>query len=67
MEDTWTSRDLPVLRAAVQIYEDTGRAMIRAGDIARAPASTKRKLSGRSGRSTPSYILQKEQRRLAAT
>jgi hypothetical protein len=36
MEDTWTNRDLPVLRAAVEIYEDTGRAMIRASDIARA-------------------------------
>jgi hypothetical protein len=24
MEDTWTSRDLPVLRAVVQIYDETG-------------------------------------------
>jgi hypothetical protein len=34
MEDTWTNRDLPVLRAAVQIYEDTGRAKIRVSDVA---------------------------------
>lgn len=24
MEDTWTNRDLPVLRAAVELYEQTG-------------------------------------------
>ena len=27
MDETWTSRDLPVLRAIVQIYEETGQAM----------------------------------------
>lgn len=36
MEDTWTDRDLPVLRAVVQIYEDTGRTKIAVGDIADA-------------------------------
>jgi hypothetical protein len=34
MEDTWTNRDLLVLRAAVQICEDTGRAKIRVSDVA---------------------------------
>jgi hypothetical protein len=36
MEDTWTSRDLPVLKAVVQIYEDTGRPMIPVTDIQQA-------------------------------
>lgn len=27
MEDTWTTRDLPVLRAIVEIYEETGEAV----------------------------------------
>lgn len=27
MDETWTSRDLPVLRAIVEIYEETGSAM----------------------------------------
>ncbi|OBJ58223.1 hypothetical protein [Mycobacterium asiaticum] len=36
IEETWTNRDLPVLRALVQIYENTGRAMIRASDIENA-------------------------------
>lgn len=36
MDDTWSSRDLPVLRALVQIYENTGRTMIRASDIENA-------------------------------
>ena len=35
MEDTWTNRDLPVLRAAVQIYEETGHPKIRASHIDR--------------------------------
>jgi len=34
MEDTWTNRDLPVLKAVVEIYDATGRTMIRPGDIA---------------------------------
>ena len=32
-EDTWTTRDLPVLRAVVDIYDTTGRSIIRARDI----------------------------------
>src|SRR3954447_4431258 len=32
-DDTWTARDLPVLRAVVDIYEETGRSVIRASDI----------------------------------
>jgi hypothetical protein len=36
IEDTWTNRDLPVLKAVVQIYEKTGRAKIRVSDIAQA-------------------------------
>jgi hypothetical protein len=36
MEDTWTNRDLPVLRAAVRIFDNTGRSKIRASDIAKA-------------------------------
>lgn len=36
IEDTWTNRDLPVLKAVVQIYENTGRAKIRASEIERA-------------------------------
>ncbi|WP_205874434.1 hypothetical protein [Mycobacterium camsae] len=35
MEDTWANRDLPVLQAVVQIYEETGRHLTRARDIAR--------------------------------
>jgi len=34
MEDTWTNRDLPVLKAVVGIYEATGKTMIRPGEIA---------------------------------
>lgn len=34
-EDTWTTRDLPVLRAAVQIYEKGERPNIRVSDIER--------------------------------
>lgn len=33
IEDTWANRDLPILKALVQIYENTGRAVIRASDI----------------------------------
>lgn len=36
MEDTWFDRDLPVLDAAIRIYDRTGRAMIRAADLERA-------------------------------
>jgi hypothetical protein len=36
MEDTWTSRDLPVLKAVVQLYEDTGRTLIPVADIQQA-------------------------------
>jgi hypothetical protein len=37
MEDTtWTNRDLPVLKAAVKLYETTGRARIPVTDIAAA-------------------------------
>lgn len=36
MEDTWVNRDLPVLKAVVQLHEDTGRSLIRASDIERA-------------------------------
>ncbi|CCK64165.1 hypothetical protein [Mycobacterium canetti] len=32
-EDTWTTRDLPVLRAVVDIYDRTGRSSIRPRDI----------------------------------
>lgn len=32
--DTWTNRDLPVLKAVVQIFDETGRTMIRPGQIA---------------------------------
>ncbi len=32
--DTWTNRDLPVLKAIVKIYDETGRTMIRPGQIA---------------------------------
>ena len=32
-EDTWTTRDLPVLRAVVDIYDTTGRSIIRTRDI----------------------------------
>lgn len=35
-EDTWTNRDLPVLKAAVQIYENADRSNIRVSDIERA-------------------------------
>lgn len=34
-EETWASRDLPVLRAAVQIYENGERPNIRVSDIER--------------------------------
>lgn len=34
LADTWTNRDLPVLKAIVQIYEETGRTMIGPGQIA---------------------------------
>lgn len=33
--ETWTNRDLPVLKAIVDIFEDTGRSRIRASDVAR--------------------------------
>jgi len=33
MEDTWTNRDLPVLKAVVQIYDETGAYITRAIDI----------------------------------
>ena len=36
MEDKWTNRDLPVLRAIVEIYENTGAAIIRAFDVEQA-------------------------------
>lgn len=36
MEDTWTNRDLPVLRAAVEIYDRTGKTKIGVGEIANA-------------------------------
>jgi hypothetical protein len=36
MEDTWTNRDLPVLKAAVDIYNKADRANIRVSDIERA-------------------------------
>lgn len=35
MEDTWFERDLPVLDAAVRIYDETGRSMIRATELER--------------------------------
>jgi hypothetical protein len=35
-EDTWTNRDLPVLRAAVGIFDKGERSNIRASDIERA-------------------------------
>ena len=34
MDDTWTNRDLPVLKAVVEIYDATGKTMIGPGDIA---------------------------------
>ncbi|MGB8207378.1 MAG: hypothetical protein WCF69_07150 [Mycobacterium sp.] len=34
MDDTWTNRDLPVLKAVVEIYEATGRTMIGPREIA---------------------------------
>lgn len=34
MEDTWANRDLPVLNAVVEIYERTGRTVIKPGEIA---------------------------------
>jgi hypothetical protein len=34
VEDTWTNRDLPTLRAAVEIYDETGRHLTRASSIA---------------------------------
>ena len=33
MEDTWSTRDLPVLKAIVEIYDSTGRTNIRPTDI----------------------------------
>ncbi|SPM40599.1 hypothetical protein MNAB215_2800 [Mycobacterium numidiamassiliense] len=36
MEDTWTNRDLPVLRAAVEIFDDTQASKVRASQIAKA-------------------------------
>lgn len=33
-EDTWTNRDLPVLKAVVELYEETGRGP-RVSDVAR--------------------------------
>jgi hypothetical protein len=36
MDDTWTNRDLPVLRAIVEIYDETGRPSIRTSEIAAA-------------------------------
>ena len=33
--DTWTARDLPVLRAVVDIYERTGDYLTRASEIER--------------------------------
>jgi hypothetical protein len=33
MDETWTNRDLPVLKAAVDIYNKSSRANIRASDI----------------------------------
>jgi hypothetical protein len=35
MDDTWANRDLPVLRAVVEIHDATGKTMIRPGEIAR--------------------------------
>jgi hypothetical protein len=35
-QDTWSERDLPVLRAVVDIYEQTGRKVIRLGELAKA-------------------------------
>jgi hypothetical protein len=32
-QDTWTTRDLPVLRAVVDTYEETGDYLTRASDI----------------------------------
>ena len=34
MDDTWTNRDLPVLRAVVEIYDATGKTMIGPSEIA---------------------------------
>ncbi|MDF0532207.1 hypothetical protein P0W64_15015 [Tsukamurella sp. 8F] len=34
-EDTWSTRDVPVLRAVVELYEQTGQA-VQVGEIARA-------------------------------
>jgi hypothetical protein len=34
MDDTWTSRDLPVLKAVVEIYDTTGKTVISPGEIA---------------------------------
>lgn len=36
MGDTWSARDLPVLRAIVEIYDSTGRENIRTRDIVSA-------------------------------
>ena len=33
MDDTWTNRDLPVLKAVVEIYDATGRTMFGPRDI----------------------------------
>jgi hypothetical protein len=32
-DDTWSTRDLPVLRAVVDIYERTGRTLIRTSQV----------------------------------
>ncbi|MFV8173819.1 hypothetical protein [Mycolicibacterium peregrinum] len=36
MDDTWFERDLPVLDAAVKIYDETGRNTIKVSELAKA-------------------------------
>jgi hypothetical protein len=33
MQDTWTNRDLPVLQAVVELYDETGRHLTRATSV----------------------------------
>lgn len=35
-QDTWSDRDLPVLRAVVDIFEQTGRELIRVSELEKA-------------------------------
>ena len=56
MDDTWTNRDLPVLKAVVEIYQATGRTIIGPREIA-AKAGLDQEVTERDPRAVPAAVF----------